>query len=204
MLHLLERFFAILPDTPQLLEERPSLAPRDRAHDCDEAQRQKHPMRPMQPGERDARLLSCPSTEVTIQNEWLGNEQNEGEQQPYAHHRVHPPKRNHLKSIPKINTPRHVEAGQPDDDYCRSCLPDKAVLDRLKGLQPVFAQVAVPHCRQYDGRCHGNTADPDHNGEDMQGSGENDVIHDRSGRGVVRRALDNANALWQRAEAERT
>lgn len=194
MLHLLKRFFAILTDIPQLLKERPSLAPRDSAQDCDDAQRQKHPMRPMQPGERDAGLLGRPLTEVAMQNEWLSDEQNEGEQEPYAHHRMHPPKRNHLKSIPKIEAPRYVEAGQPDDDRCRSCLPDKAVLDRLKGLPPVFAQVAAAHCRQYDSRCHGNTADPDHYGEDMQGAGENDVMHDRSGREVAHRALENAGA----------
>jgi hypothetical protein len=69
------------------------------------------------------------------------------------------------------------------------------VLDRLKGLQLVFAQVAAPHCPAVRRSLHGNAADPDHNGKDMQSAGENDVIHDRSGGGVMRRALDNADVL---------
>jgi hypothetical protein len=38
----------------------------------------------------------------------------------------------------------------------------------------------------------------------VQGASENDVIHDRSGKEIVRGALDNAGARWQRAQGERT
>ena len=78
----------------------------------------------------------------------------------------------------------HVEPGQPDDDDRRARLPGKATLDRLERLQPVLAQIAAPHRRQRDGGRHRDSADPDHDEQDVQGAGDDHVIHSfpRAGR----------------------
>jgi CRP-like cAMP-binding protein len=75
--------------------------------------------------------------EVAIQNEWFGNKQNEREEDPHANHRMHPPKRDCLKSIPKVEAIDHEETRQRDDDYRGARLPYEAPLDRLKRSQSI-------------------------------------------------------------------
>ena len=72
----------------------------------------------------------------------------------------------------------HVEACQTDHDDGGSRLPGEAMLDRLKRRQPVSAQIAAPHRGQRDGGRHRDTADPDHDEQDVQRPGDDHVIHE--------------------------
>jgi hypothetical protein len=46
-------------------------------------------------------------------------------------------------------------------------MPSEPSLDGLEGLQPVRADITVPHSRQHYRGHHRNSADPDHDGENM-------------------------------------
>ena len=56
-------------------------------------------------------------------------------------------------------------------------MPCEPPLDGLEGLKPVRAEIAAPHSRQHDHGHHRDPADPDHDGENMQRPGDNDIIH---------------------------
>jgi len=135
-------------------------------------------MEPVQPGKRDIGSGRYPSVEVAMQNEWFGNKQNEREEQPHADHCMHPPKRDRLESIPKVKTIDHVEARQPDDDCCGARLPHEAPLDCLKRAHSIGTEVAASNRRKDDRRCHRDTPDPDHDGQDMQGTSKSNVVHE--------------------------
>lgn len=90
---------------------------------------------------------------------------------------MHPPERGRPKTIPKIEPPNHVGAGQSDHDDRRPCLPNETMFDGLERLQTILAQVAPAYCRQGHGRRHRQAADPNHDREDVQRAGDGDVIH---------------------------
>ena len=141
-------------------------------------------MEPVQPGERDIGPGRYPLVEVATQNEWFGNKQNEREEQPDADHCMHPPKHDRLESIPKVKTIDHVEARQRDNDYRRARLPHEAPLDGLKRPQSISAEVAASNRGKDDRCCHRDTPDPDHHGQNVQGAGKNNIVHEPPDRGV--------------------
>jgi hypothetical protein len=53
---------------------------------------------------------------------------------------VHPPEFSRPEPVPKIEPPRHVEAGQTNHDDSDPRLPDEAVLDRLERLEQLSAK----------------------------------------------------------------
>jgi hypothetical protein len=87
---------------------------------------------------------------MAVQDEGLGDEQDEGEQQPKANHRVHPPEAGRAEPAPEIESPDPVDLGDIDDDARRARLPGKAILDRLERQQPILAEIAASHRRQRD------------------------------------------------------
>ena len=84
------------------------------------------------------------------------------------------PERNRL---PQFKAAGHVEAGQPDNDCGDPRMPSEPSLDGLEDLKPVRADITAPHSRQHDRGHHRDPADPDHDGENMQRPGDNDIIH---------------------------
>jgi hypothetical protein len=51
------------------------------------------------------------------------------------------------------------------------------MLDGLKGLKPILPQLAAPDRGENHERRHRHAPDPDHDGEYMQGTGGDDIIH---------------------------
>lgn len=136
-------------------------------------------MSALQPGKGDLGFCAHPLIETAVQDEGLADEENEGKNQPDADHGVHPPEIRAAKTIPKTQTPGHVEAGQADQDDGGTSLPGKTALDGLEGLQPVLTKVAAPDRRECHGGRHGNAADPDHHGQNVKRAGCDDIIHAR-------------------------
>jgi hypothetical protein len=100
-------------------------------------------MRAMQPGEGNLRPGRRATIEMAVQDERLGNEQDEGVEQPHADHRVHPPKFSRAEPVPKIEPACHVETGQTSHDDGGPRLPHEAVFERPECLSAVLAQVAA-------------------------------------------------------------
>jgi hypothetical protein len=69
------------PD-PRVSKNRPALSARDGTHDGHDAQRQENPMRAIHPCKCRARLHGGPAAEFATQNEWLDNEEHDGEEEP--------------------------------------------------------------------------------------------------------------------------
>ena len=136
-------------------------------------------MHAIQPGERDLWPGNGPAIEMAVQDEGLGNEQDEYVQQPYADHGVHPPKVSRAEPIPKIEPRCHVEAGQASHDDGGPCLPNETVFDRLERPQAVFTQVAASDRGQRYGCSHRDPANPNDNSQDMECAGNDDVRHTR-------------------------
>src|SRR5208283_1000034 len=148
-------------------EHRPSLAAGDRTDDGDQAEREQDPVHAMQPLERDLRCRSRPFVEVASHNERLCHEQDNGEQQPHANHRVHPPELRRPEPVPQIKARRHVEAGQADDDDGYPRLPSETMFDRVEGPKPITTKVTTANCWQGNGGHDRDTANPNNHGEDM-------------------------------------
>jgi hypothetical protein len=72
-----------------------------------------------------------------------------------------------IRTAPKVESRRHIEAGQTDNDNGCPRLPDEAVLDRFESFTSVGAKITTANRRQHNGGRHRHTADPYHHGEDM-------------------------------------
>jgi hypothetical protein len=112
-----------------------------------------------------------------VENEWLGHKQDDRKEQPYADHRVHPPELARPEPIPQAEAVGHVEAGQRDDQRGNPRRPCEPSLDGLEHLRPVWAEITATNCRQQRHRHHRDPADPDHDGNNMKGPSDNDIIH---------------------------
>lgn len=82
-------------------------------------------MCPVQPGKGRVGCVRRPAGKVPVQDERFRREQHECEQQPDAHHRMHPPEPRRSESPPQVSPCRHPESGQSNHDDCRARLPDK-------------------------------------------------------------------------------
>jgi hypothetical protein len=69
----------------------------------------------------------------------------------------------------------HIKAARGYQQGRDPCLPDETPLDSLQERQTFL--LAAPDYRQNDGRHHGDAANPDDYGEDMDSSGNRDIIH---------------------------
>jgi hypothetical protein len=66
-------------------------------------------------------------------------------------------------------------------------MPCEPSLDGLENLKAISAKIAAPESRQHDHGHHCDPADPDHDAENMQCPGDNDIIHGWPRSGSFRR-----------------
>jgi len=173
----IDNFLHLVALSRKSSEYRPSLTASDGTYDRHDAQEQQDPMRAVQPGERNLWPSCSPAIEMAMQNEGLGYEQDKSEKQPYTDHCVHPPEFSHPESIPEIEPPCHVEAGQTNHRDGAPSLPNEAVLDRLEGLERTLTKVAMAHRWEHHRSGHRDPANPDDDSHNMQHAGDDDVRH---------------------------
>jgi hypothetical protein len=84
------------------------------------------------------------------------------------------------ESIPQVEAIGHVEARQRNNHRGDPGRPNEPSLDGLEDDKTVWADIAKPNRWQHDHGHHCDTADPDHDAEDMQRPSDNDTIHEAS------------------------
>src|SRR5271165_6814194 len=103
-----------LASTPprRSLEEKHPMTAENGAKDRDQAESQQNPVQPLDDPEGRFGVDLRSRKEPTMQEQRLGCEQHQCEQQPYADHRVHPPKCDREKTVPQIEPNDHVEPSE--------------------------------------------------------------------------------------------
>src|SRR3546814_2701661 len=114
-----------------------------------------------------------------MEDQRLADEQQQGEDRPHAHHRVHPPEIEAAEAAPQIELRHHVEPARPDEENGGARLPDEAMLDCVERAQPIGAEIAAAHGRERHRGRHRDAADPDDDRKHMERAGEGEIIHDR-------------------------
>jgi len=119
----------------------------------------------------------CASEQPSIEEQRLGDKQHQGKPQPYCHHRVHPQICHRQKAVPQIEPDDHVKAGEPGQHRRDARLPAKTPLNGLEEDDPLSWGMGITRCRQQYRRHEDHTADPQDDGEDVEGAGERYIIH---------------------------
>ena len=81
------------------------------------------------------------------------------------------------KAVPQIEPDDHVKAGEPGQHRRDARLPAKTPLDGLEEDDPLSWGMGITRCRQQYRRHEDHTADPQDDGEDVEGAGERYIIH---------------------------
>jgi hypothetical protein len=102
---------------------------------------------------------------------------NNGEKQPDQNHGVEPPIGDRHEFPPEIEAMDHIEPADTRDQGCPSSLRGEAALDGIKEDKLLLRFLQTPHGRQQYGCDHGDAADPQHNGWDMNRDHDVKVIH---------------------------
>src|SRR3546814_5802249 len=103
----------------------------------------------------------------------------EGEYEPKAKHRVHPPIMEIGEAAPKIRPVNHPEPAHAGKRHPEARLPGKALLDAMKGRESSVGRVVTADRRHKRRGYERNCAAPGNDRKDMQHAGKNEIIPDR-------------------------
>src|SRR3546814_4176140 len=85
----------------------------------------------VEPGEGGIGIARHPAREAAMEDQRLADEQQQGDDRPHAHDRVHPPEIEAAAAAPQIDLRHHVEPARPHETNRGARLPDEAMLDRV-------------------------------------------------------------------------
>src|SRR3546814_11903411 len=91
----------------------------------------------VEPGEGGIGIARHPAREAAMEDQRLADEQQQGEDRPHAHHRVHPPEIEAAEAAPQIELRHHVEPARPDEENGGARLPDEAKIGRASCRESV-------------------------------------------------------------------